>query len=110
MNTIISRDGTNIAYDRIGQGPTLILVAGAFSYRKFPGQVQLAKELSDQFTVYNYDRRGRGDSGDGERYAIERDSGSGGPDRRSRWESIRLGLIFRGGSGHESCREWCENH
>ncbi|MEN1986132.1 alpha/beta fold hydrolase [Paenibacillus hubeiensis] len=73
MNTIISRDGTNIAYDKMGQGPALILVAGAFSYRKFPGQVQLAKELSDQFTVYNYDRRGRGDSGDGERYAIERE-------------------------------------
>ncbi|WP_413372717.1 alpha/beta fold hydrolase [Paenibacillus taichungensis] len=73
MNIIISKDGTKIAYDKIGQGPALILVAGAFSYRKFPGQVQLAKELSDQFTVYNYDRRGRGDSGDGEHYSIERE-------------------------------------
>ncbi|CAI6076434.1 hypothetical protein PAECIP112173_02426 [Paenibacillus sp. JJ-100] len=73
MNMIISRDGTKIAYDKMGQGPALILVAGAFSYRKFPGQIQLAKELSDQFTVYNYDRRGRGDSGDGEQYSIERE-------------------------------------
>ncbi|OAS15677.1 alpha/beta fold hydrolase [Paenibacillus oryzisoli] len=63
MHIATSRDGTTIAYDKGGQGPALILVAGAFSYRKFPGQVELAKLLSQDFTVYNYDRRGRGDSG-----------------------------------------------
>ncbi|MDQ6423545.1 alpha/beta hydrolase [Paenibacillus sp. LHD-117] len=73
MQTVISKDGTKIAYDKTGQGPALILVAGAFSYRKFPGQVQLAKLLSTQYTVYNYDRRGRGDSGDAPAYEVERE-------------------------------------
>ncbi|GGH09439.1 alpha/beta fold hydrolase [Paenibacillus segetis] len=73
MNTVISKDGTKIAYDRVGQGPSLILVTGAFSYRKFPAQVQLANLLSEHFTVYNYDRRGRGDSEDKPSYAIERE-------------------------------------
>lgn len=73
MYTVTSKDGTQIAYDKAGQGPSLILVAGAFSYRKFPGQVQLANLLSEHFTVYNYDRRGRGDSGDASSYAIERE-------------------------------------
>ncbi|MFD0617032.1 alpha/beta fold hydrolase [Paenibacillus sp. GCM10027629] len=73
MLTATSKDGTKIAYDKAGRGPSLILVAGAFSYRKFPGQVQLAKLLSEQFTVYNYDRRGRGDSGDSSSYDIARE-------------------------------------
>lgn len=73
MHTVTSRDGTTLVFDRKGEGPALILVGGAFSYRKFPGQVQLADLLSDRFTVYNYDRRGRGDSGDAESYEIERE-------------------------------------
>nr|BCJ78246.1 hydrolase [Niallia circulans] len=73
MKTVISKDGTPIAYDKSGQGPALILVTGAFSYRKFPGQVQLAELLSERFTVYNYDRRGRGNSGDGQSYAVQRE-------------------------------------
>ncbi|MFS0723583.1 alpha/beta fold hydrolase [Paenibacillus sp. 1P07SE] len=73
MNSVTSKDGTRIVYDKTGQGPALILVAGAFSYRKFPGQVQLAAQLSDRYTIYNYDRRGRGDSGDTPTYAIERE-------------------------------------
>ncbi|MEC0242645.1 alpha/beta hydrolase [Paenibacillus dokdonensis] len=73
MYAVTSKDGTKIAYDKVGQGPALILVAGAFSYRKFPGQVQLANLLSEQFTVYNYDRRGRGDSGDTQPYAKTRE-------------------------------------
>lgn len=47
MHTVTSMDGTKIAYDRVGQGPSLILVTGAFSYRKFPAQVQLANQLSE---------------------------------------------------------------
>jgi len=68
MNFATSKDGTKIAYDKTGQGPALVLIGGAFSYRKFPGTVQLAKLLSDKYTVINYDRRGRGDSGDTKPY------------------------------------------
>ncbi|MDQ0227286.1 alpha/beta fold hydrolase [Metabacillus niabensis] len=68
MYSVTSKDGTKIAYDKVGQGPALILVGGAFSYRKFPQQVELAYLLSEYFTVYNYDRRGRGDSGDTQPY------------------------------------------
>lgn len=73
MQTVISKDGTRIAYDKTGKGPALVLVAGAFSYRKFPQQVQLANLLAEHFTVYNYDRRGRGDSGDAKDYDIARE-------------------------------------
>lgn len=73
MYTITSKDGTKIAYDKDGQGPALILVGGAFSYRKFPGLLKLTSLLSEHFTVYNYDRRGRGESGDNPSYSIERE-------------------------------------
>src|SRR5216684_6143173 len=73
MKTVISQDGTSIAYDQVGQGPAVILVAGAFSYRKYPGSVQLADLLAKHFTVFNYDRRGRGDSGDTRPYAVDRE-------------------------------------
>lgn len=73
MQTVISKDGTSIAYDQVGQGPALILVPGAFSYRAFPGLVQLAELLAPHFTVIRYDRRGRGDSGDTKPYAVERE-------------------------------------
>jgi pimeloyl-ACP methyl ester carboxylesterase len=64
MHTITSPDGTTIAYDRTGAGDPVILIGGAFSYRRYSGQVKLAQLLSERFTVYSYDRRGRGDSGD----------------------------------------------
>jgi len=73
MPTTTSRDGTSIAYDRDGHGEPLILVPGAFSYRCYPGQVKLATLLAARFTVYSYDRRGRGDSGDTKPYAVERE-------------------------------------
>jgi pimeloyl-ACP methyl ester carboxylesterase len=73
MQSVISKDGTTIAYDMIGRGPALILVAGAFSYRKYPAVLQLADLLAQHFTVFNYDRRGRGDSGDTKPYAVERE-------------------------------------
>lgn len=73
MQIAISKDGTKIAYDKVGQGPPVILVSGAFSYRKFPAAVQLAHLLAAHFTVYNYDRRGRGDSLDSNVYAVERE-------------------------------------
>jgi pimeloyl-ACP methyl ester carboxylesterase len=71
--TINSSDGTEIAFDRIGQGPPVILVGGAFSWRRWKGFVKLADLLSARFTVLNYDRRGRGDSGDTKPYALERE-------------------------------------
>jgi pimeloyl-ACP methyl ester carboxylesterase len=73
MSTVTSADGTVIAYDRTGTGEPLVLVSGAFSYRRYPGQVKLAELLSAGFTVYNYDRRGRGDSGDTAPYAVGRE-------------------------------------
>jgi pimeloyl-ACP methyl ester carboxylesterase len=66
-----SADGTPIAFDRIGTGPALILVGGAFNDRRSPAE--LAELLSDSFTVYSYDRRGRGDSGFTKPYAVERE-------------------------------------
>lgn len=74
MNQVISQDGTAIAFDRSGQGPALILVGGAFQYRAIdPPTAQLAALLTEQFTVVHYDRRGRGDSGDTQPYAVERE-------------------------------------
>src|SRR5215472_2869569 len=68
-----SRDGTRIAYSRTGQGSPLVLVDGAFCHRTFGANVPLPALLSQRFTVYTYDRRGRGESGDTLPYAIERE-------------------------------------
>jgi pimeloyl-ACP methyl ester carboxylesterase len=74
MNTVVSKDGTAIAYDRSGDGPAVVLVGGAFQYRSFdPSTRHLAALLSTGFTVYHYDRRGRGDSGDTAPYSVERE-------------------------------------
>ena len=74
MNTVTSKDGTTIAFDRSGQGPALILVGGAIQHRAIdPSTARLAELLSPSFTVYHYDRRGRGDSGDTAPYAVERE-------------------------------------
>ena len=74
MQTVTSKDGTTIAFDNSGSGPAVILVDGALGSRGFEsGLGQLAALLSEQFTVYHYDRRGRGDSGDHQPYALERE-------------------------------------
>jgi pimeloyl-ACP methyl ester carboxylesterase len=73
MSTVVSADGTTIAYDRTGEGPALVLVDGAFCSRAFGPMPELAKQLATQFTVYTYDRRGRNDSGDTAPYAVERE-------------------------------------
>jgi pimeloyl-ACP methyl ester carboxylesterase len=73
METVRSKDGTTIAFDRLGTGPPIILAGGAFSYRGFPKLAELAELLAPRFTVINYDRRGRGDSGDTAPYAVERE-------------------------------------
>ena len=71
MKTVISKDGTPIAFDQSGQGPALILVAGATATRA--AEAALAAALAPHFTVFAYDRRGRGDSGDTAPYAVERE-------------------------------------
>jgi pimeloyl-ACP methyl ester carboxylesterase len=73
MNTVTSADGTSIVYDRAGDGPTVILVDGALCSRKFGPMPSLAPLLAKNFTVYTYDRRGRGDSGNTEPYTVERE-------------------------------------
>src|SRR5258708_16716032 len=74
MQTVTSQDGTKIAFDKVGSGPAVILVNGAMAYRAFdPSMAQLAELLGQHFTAYNYDRRGRGDSGDTQPFAKERE-------------------------------------
>ena len=74
MKTVTSKDGTTIAFDQWGEGPTVILVDGALQYRAFDqGMVPLAELLAPHFTVIHYDRRGRGDSTDTQPYALERE-------------------------------------
>lgn len=60
MNKVISKDGTEIAYVKQGQGPAVILVDGALSFRSSGPVPELAKLLLTNFTVIDYDRRGRG--------------------------------------------------
>jgi pimeloyl-ACP methyl ester carboxylesterase len=72
-STVTSQDGTRIAYDKLGHGPAVILVAGALCSRSFWSGPELAKLLAPRFTVYNYDRRGRGESGDTKPYAVARE-------------------------------------
>jgi pimeloyl-ACP methyl ester carboxylesterase len=71
METVTSRDGTPIAFDRVGEGPAVVLVSGGSVDRM--SLVPLAQELAPDFTVLNYDRRGRGPSGDTQPYAIDRE-------------------------------------
>ena len=73
MKHVRSGDGTMIAYDRLGAGPPVILVDGAFCSRSFGPTPKLAPHLARDFTVFAYDRRGRGDSGDTAPYAVERE-------------------------------------
>jgi pimeloyl-ACP methyl ester carboxylesterase len=73
MKKVLSKDGTPIAYDQVGNGPAVILVAGALGVRSHPIVGELARLLAPHFTVIDYDRRGRGDSGDTLPYAVERE-------------------------------------
>ena len=71
MNTVTSADGTTIAVERSGSGPPVILVCGGSTDRM--SNAGVAEILSERFTALNYDRRGRGDSGDTEPYAVGRE-------------------------------------
>ncbi len=87
MEHVTSADGTAIAYDRLGKGPAVVLVCGGSVDRM--SNAPLAALLAENYTVYNYDRRGRGDSGDGAEYAIERE-----------FEDLDAILAAAGGSAH----------
>lgn len=86
-NRVTSQDGTSIAYERVGGGPAVILVGGGLVDRS--ENVPLAPVLAEHFTVYNYDRRGRADSGDTLPYAVEREI-----------EDIEALIAEAGGSAH----------
>jgi pimeloyl-ACP methyl ester carboxylesterase len=71
MEKVTSSDGTRIAFERLGEGPALMIVGGSLADHRF--YAPLANELAKRFTVYSFDRRGRGQSGDTEPYAVERE-------------------------------------
>lgn len=71
MLTVNSQDGTRIAYEQVGGGPALVLVGGSLADHQF--YTPLAEQLAQHFTVYNVDRRGRGESGDTPPYAPQRE-------------------------------------
>ncbi len=87
MDHVISKDGTLITYERIGTGPPVILVGGGLTDHS--ENAPLALEMAGQFTVFNYDRRGRGGSGDTLPYAVKREI-----------EDIEALLAEAGGSAH----------
>jgi pimeloyl-ACP methyl ester carboxylesterase len=71
MDKVISADGTEIAYESVGSGPTVVLVGGAFCDHTVTAE--LADALAGDFTAVSYDRRGRGESGDTPPYAVARE-------------------------------------
>jgi pimeloyl-ACP methyl ester carboxylesterase len=71
VDSVTSKDGTTIAFDRSGSGPAVILVSGGSVDRG--SNAGVAAILSSDFSVFNYDRRGRGPSGDTPPYAVERE-------------------------------------
>jgi pimeloyl-ACP methyl ester carboxylesterase len=71
MDSVTSKDGTIITYDRMGEGAPVILVNGASVDRQ--SNLPIAEALKKHFTIFNYDRRGRGASGDTPPYAVERE-------------------------------------
>src|SRR5947209_3076519 len=71
MNTVTSKDGTTIAFERTGAGPAVVLVGGVLG--DHAQQTPVAALLAPRFTVFNYDRRGRGESGDTAPYAVDRE-------------------------------------
>jgi len=73
MPKVISKDGTTIAYEKQGTGPAVIVVEGALGYRSLGFNLRLSELLAPHFTVYAYDRRGRGESSNEIPFAVERE-------------------------------------
>ena len=72
-STVISADGTAIASTATGEGPAVIVVDGALCHRSFGPSGGIAEQLAAEYTVYTYDRRGRGESGDADAYSPQRE-------------------------------------
>jgi pimeloyl-ACP methyl ester carboxylesterase len=87
IQTVTSKDGTRLAVDVSGSGPAIVLVSGGSVDRG--SNAGLAAALEPDFTVYNYDRRGRGDSGDTLPFAVEREI-----------EDIEAVIALAGGKAH----------
>jgi pimeloyl-ACP methyl ester carboxylesterase len=87
IQTVTSKDGTKLAVDIAGSGPAIVLVSGGSVDRG--SNAGLAEALKADFTTYNYDRRGRGDSGDTAPYAVEREI-----------EDIEAVIALAGGKAH----------
>jgi len=87
MDRVTSKDGTSIAYEREGPGPAVVLVGGAIDDGS--ENAPLAPELADNFTVFDYARRGRGESGDTPPYTVEREI-----------EDLEALIAEAGGSAH----------
>lgn len=73
VERVTSLDGSTIAFEKSGAGPALVIVDGAMCSRAFGPSEATAGALDGEFTVYRYDRRGRGDSTDTEPYAVARE-------------------------------------
>src|SRR5215203_1747653 len=75
MSTVTSADGTTIDYDAYGSGPAVILIGGASQHRAIdPRTTEIAKQLGESgFTAVDYDRRGRGRSGDTPPWSLNRE-------------------------------------
>lgn len=73
VGSVRSADGTIIAFERAGSGPILVMVDAAGGYRGLGPLGPLSELLATHFTVYRYDRRGRGESTDTLPYALERE-------------------------------------
>ena len=73
METVTSADGTPIAFKRTGSGPPLVLVHGMAGNRTRWELFDVRSKLAERTTVYAMDRRGHGQSGDTEEYALERE-------------------------------------
>ncbi|GIF47899.1 alpha-beta hydrolase superfamily lysophospholipase [Asanoa ferruginea] len=71
MSEVTSKDGTSIAYDQVGEGPAVILIGGGPTTRVV--NTAVADLLAPSFSVFNYDRRGHGDSGDTAPYTVDRE-------------------------------------
>ncbi len=89
MSTVISKDGTVIAYEKTGSGPAVILVDGAFCGKSFGPMIKIVPLLSENFTGITYDRRARGDSGNTQPYSVQREI-----------EDIDTLIKIAGGSAH----------